>query len=105
MVARCRTQERYDHRLRELVRTTQDMSVALQHGVHRSTVRGWLAAAAIEVVTADPPHMEVALLQQEVLWLWTRIQQLIALLRILLAVLNISRFSLNHGRLPDGNHK
>ena len=33
MVTTARTQKRYDHRLRELVRTTQDLSLALQHGV------------------------------------------------------------------------
>lgn len=32
----------YDHRLRELVRSTQDISGAVQHGVPPSTARGWL---------------------------------------------------------------
>ena len=34
-----------------------------------------------------------------------RIQKLIALLRLLLVVLKISRFSLNQARLPDSNDK
>ena len=105
MVTTGRTQKRYDHRLRELVRTTQDMSLALQHGVPRSTARGWLAAPAIEVVTADPLHMDLVQLQQEVIRLRARVQKLIALLRVLLAVLRISRSSLHHGRLPDGDDK
>ena len=44
-------------------------------------------------------------LQREVLRLQTRIQKLIALLRVLLVVLKISRFSLNQARFPDGNDK
>ena len=32
----------YDHRLRELVRTTGDTGVATRLGVPRSTAQGWL---------------------------------------------------------------
>ena len=63
MVTTARTQKRYDHRLRELVRTTQDMSFALQYGVPRSTARGWLTASTVEVVTADALNMDAAQLQ------------------------------------------
>ena len=87
MVTTTRIQKRYDHRLRELVRTTQDMRFALQHGVPRSTARGWLAAPTVEVVSTDVLNMDVAHLQQEVIRLRTRVQKLIALLRVLLAVL------------------
>jgi hypothetical protein len=102
MVATIRIQNRYDHRLRELVHKAQDVSCALQYGVPRSTARSWLTAPSVEVVTADPLNMDALELQQEVLRLWTRIQKLIALLRVLLVVLKISRFSLDQTRLPDG---
>ncbi len=105
MVTTTRIQKRYDHRLRELVRTTRDMHFALQHGVPRSTARGWLTGATVDVVSTDVLNMDVASLQQEVIRLRTRVQKLIALLRILLAVLKVSKFSLNHGRLPDGKDK
>ena len=82
MVTTTRVQRRYDHRLRELVRTAQDMRFALQHGVPRSTARGWLAAAAVEVVSTDVLNMDEAHLQQKVIRLRTRVQKLIALLRI-----------------------
>jgi transposase InsO family protein len=49
--------------------------------------------------------MDATQLQREVLRLQTRIRKLIALLRVLLVVLKISRFSLNETRLPDGNDK
>jgi len=44
MVTTARTQNRYDHRLRQLVQTTKDVTYAIQCGVPRSTARGWLAA-------------------------------------------------------------
>ena len=105
MATTTRTQNRYDHRLRDLVRTTQDISCALQQGIPRSTARGWLTASAAQVVSLDVLHTDTLPLQQEVLRLRTRIQKLIALLRVLLVVLKISGFSLDQTRLPDGNHK
>ncbi len=67
--------------------------------------RSWLTAPSVQVVTADALNMDAAQLQREVLRLQTRIQQLIALLRVLVVVLKISRFSLNQTRLPDGHDK
>ena len=105
MATTTRTQNRYDHRLRELVRTTQDVSCAVQYGVPRSTARGWLSDQNVEVVTLDALNTDDAQLQREVLRLQGRIRKLIALLRVLLVVLKISRFSLGQTRLPDGNDK
>jgi hypothetical protein len=56
-------------------------------------------------VTADPLNMDAVQLQQEVLRLRTRTQELIALLRVLLVVLKISRFALDQTRLSDGKDK
>ncbi|MHC4406521.1 MAG: transposase, partial [Planctomycetota bacterium] len=105
MATATRTQNRYDHRLRELVQATQDVTCAVQYGVPRSTARSWLTAPSVQVVTADLFNMDAAQLQREVLRLQTRIEKLIALLRVLLVVLKISRFSLDQTRLPDGDDK
>ncbi len=105
MVTLTRTQNRYDHRLRQLVHTTQDVTHAIECGVPRSTARGWLTAPSVQVVTADALNMDATQLQHELLRLQTRTRKLIALLRILLVVLKISRFSLNQTRFPDGNEK
>ena len=78
MATTTRTQNRYDHRLRELVQTTQDVSCAVQYGVPRSTARGWLKAPSAQVVTAEALNMDATQLQREVLRLQTRIQKLIA---------------------------
>ena len=75
-----RTQRRYDHRLRNLVRTTP-------------------------VVTVQALHLEATLWQRKKLRLRRRIQKLIALLRVLLVVLRMSGYSLSQTRLPDGSHK
>jgi transposase InsO family protein len=56
-------------------------------------------------VTAEALNMDATQLQHEVLRLQARIQKLIVLLRLLLVVLKISRFSLNQARLPDSNDK
>jgi hypothetical protein len=53
MITTTRTLQRYDHRLRELVRSTGNVDLAIRHGVPRSTARGWLTATGAEVVTVD----------------------------------------------------
>jgi len=78
MAPTTRTQNRYDHRLRELVQKTQNVSCAVQYGVPRSTARSWLIAPSFPVVTADPLQRDVIQLQQELLRLRARIQKLIA---------------------------
>jgi hypothetical protein len=46
MPTTARPQQRYDHRLRDLVHRTGDVTVATNLGIPRSTARGWLGAAA-----------------------------------------------------------
>ena len=105
MATATRTQRRYDHRLRNLVRTTQDIHCAVQRGVPRSTARGWLTDSDIPVVTVDAVDMDVSQLQREILQLRRRIQKLTALLRVLLVVFRISGYSLNQTRLSEGGNK
>ena len=105
MATATRTQRRYDHRLRNLVRTTRDIHCAIQRGVPRSTARGWLTDSDVPVVTVDVLNLEATQLQREVLRLRRRVQKLIALLRVLLVVFKISGYSLSQARLPDGGNK
>ena len=105
MATTTRTQRRYDHRFRDLVRTTRDLDCALQRGVPRSTARSWLTEPNAEVVTVDVLDMSALRLQQEVLRLRARVQKLTALLRVLLMVFRMSGYSLNQARLPEGSHK
>ena len=57
MATTTRFQRKYDHRLRELVRATGNVEVALKHGVPPSTARGWVKATIAEVVTIDVADM------------------------------------------------
>jgi putative transposase len=57
MPTTARPQQRYDHRLRDLVQRTGDVTVATDLGVPRSTARGWLGAAPTVVVCLDGLRM------------------------------------------------
>jgi hypothetical protein len=46
MTTRSRPQRRYDHRLRDLVQRTGDLTIATDLGVPRSTARGWARRGA-----------------------------------------------------------
>ncbi len=105
MTSKTRIQRRYDHRLRDLVRSTRDIRHAIRRGVPRSTARGWLTSTRAEVVTVDVVDMDVPVLQEEVLKLRKRIDRLGALLRLVVVLLKVSGFSLATARLPDGAMK
>jgi hypothetical protein len=67
MPTTARPQQRYDHRLRNLVQRTGDVTVATNLGVPRSTARGWLSAAPTVVVSLDVANLTEPQLRQEVL--------------------------------------
>jgi hypothetical protein len=100
-----RTQNVYDHRLKELVRSTGKIDVAIERGVPASTARTWLTKAATEVITLDAFDLSVADLQREVVSLRRRNARLIALLRLIVTVIKVTGFSLSRVRLPEGTHK
>ena len=80
-----RLQQRYDHRLRDLVQGTGDVTIATDLGVPRSTARGWLGKAPKVVVSLDVTNLKASELQQEVLELRRRVKKLTALPRLALA--------------------
>ena len=89
-----RPQQRYDHRLRDLVQHTGDLTIASELGVPRSTARGWLRAAPTVVVSVEMAALTEPALRQEILKLRRRVEKLAALLRLTLALLHTSGFSL-----------
>ena len=105
MTSTTRTQNKYDHRLRELVRSTGDIDHAIQLGVPRSTARGWLTSTGSDVVTLDVVSMDTLRLQQEVLRQQRRGDRLAALLRLVIVVLKLSNVSLSNIRIPEGTAK
>src|SRR5262245_9462375 len=94
-----RPQQRYDHRLRDLIHNTRDVTITTDLGVPRSTARSWLRKAPKIAVTMDVTNVKTLELQQEVLELRRRVKKLKALLRLALALLRSSRFTLTHERL------
>ena len=100
-----RLQQRYDHRLRDLVQRTGDVTLATDLGVPRSTARGWLDKAPKVVVSLDVTDLRAPELLEEILRLRRRVKKLTALLRLALALLRSSGFALTHERLPNGGAK
>ena len=105
MMTTSRPQQRYDHRLRDLVQRTGDLTIATGLGVPRSTARGWLGAAPTVVVSLEGADLTEPELRQEILTLRRRVEKLAALLRLALALLHTSGFRLSGARLPDGPAK
>jgi putative transposase len=100
-----RPQQRYDHRLRDLVQRTGDLTIATDLGIPCSTARGWLAAVPTVVVSLELADLTDTELRQEILKLRRRVEKLAALLRLTLALLHTSGFSLSGERLPDDDGK
>src|SRR6516225_2996056 len=93
-----RLQQRYDHRLRDLIHRTGDVTVATDLGVPRSTARGWLRATPTVVVGLDVLDLTEPALRQEILKLRRRVKKRTALLHLALAMLRTSGFRLTGAR-------
>src|SRR5215831_15055390 len=76
-----RPQQRYDHRLRDLVQRTEDVTIATGLGVPRSTARGWLGQAPKVVIRLDVTDLRASELQHDVVELRRRVKTLTALTR------------------------
>ena len=81
MTTTSRRQQCYDHRLRDLVRRTGNLTIATDLGVPRSTARGWLGAAPKVVVSWEVADITEPELRQEIMKLRRRVEKLAALLR------------------------
>ncbi|MCH7689201.1 MAG: DDE-type integrase/transposase/recombinase [Planctomycetes bacterium] len=105
MTSTTRTQNKYDHLLREHVRSTGDVNHAIRLGVPRSTARGWVKLAPADVITLDVVDMDNVRLQQQVLRLQSRLDWVVAVLRLFVVVLKASDISLSNIRIPEGTAK
>ncbi len=105
MPTTARPQRRYNHRLRSLVQRSGEVTIATDLCVPRSTAHEWLGRAPKAVVSLDVTDLRASALQQEVLELRRHVTKLTALLRLALALLRSSGFTLSHERLPDGRAK
>lgn len=101
MATATRSQRTYDHSLKGLVHESGDIELALQQGVPRSTARGWLHHSRDDVITLDIFRSPAKELRREIVDLRRRNRKLRAVLRILVAVLRVSKFSLANCRIVD----
>ncbi len=86
MTTTSRPQQRDDHRLRDLVQRTGELTIATDLGVPRSTARGWRGAAPTVVVSLEGADLPAPELREEILKLRRRVETLAALLRLALAL-------------------
>ena len=100
-----RYQQTYDHRLRELVRATQDPAIVAEFGVPRSTALGWLRGEYQPVVTDALFDMDIIQLQAEIVKLRRTILILSAIIRLMRILLHVVDIRLDQQRLPEGSAK
>jgi len=97
--------QRYDHRLRELVARTRDLSLAERYGVPLATARSWLRRGVRPVVTCAEFDEDTEQMAVKVARLERRIEVLVALVRLLTVLVRVAGAKLNAKRLPKGDEK
>ena len=95
----------YDHRLRDYVRETRDVSFAVGLGVPKTTISGWLKATPRDVVSHEVFDLNDLQVRRRILKLERRLKIVTAIMRLLLAVFRVFRFQLDYERLPEGKNK
>jgi len=95
----------YDHRVRKFVHTTQNVSVALELGVPRSTTYGWIRNEPLKVVTLDVFNLNEQRLQYELIGTRTRCRRLIAIVRLIVVFIRTFGIRIDYGRIPDSKQK
>lgn len=100
-----RTRRAYDHRLREHVVRSGARSLARHVVIPRSTISTWQRRGLRPVVTIEPVQQDREHLLDAIAKLDRRVRILAAVVRLLLALLRASGFSLAGKRLPDGTAK
>ena len=104
--AASQTRRVYDHRIREQVLRTGIRCLPRHLAIPRSTVGTWRRRGLRPVVTIEPFDQDRQQLLDTIAKLDRRARVLAAVVRILLALLRASGFSLAGGqRLPEGNAK
>lgn len=96
-----RRRRHYDHRLRDLVFRTGDVSIATDLGVPRSTAAGWVCGDLSPVVSLDVVSLSTVDLQAEVLKLRRRMETLRGVVRLLVTLRRISDSQLEGTRVSD----
>jgi hypothetical protein len=102
MVAFTRPQRAYDHRLHELVYHSGLDPSHVGIAIPRSTLHTWKSRAPKPVVGLVTSDHAIEKLESEVARLTLQVRKLRCLLRLVVAILKLSGFSLELTRLPEG---
>jgi hypothetical protein len=105
MATRTSARNVYDPRVRELIRATGDPDLFPELGIPRSTATGWLRGDFKPVVGAEAISRTEIELHARLAKLDRRIRILVAVMRLLLALVRVSGCRLNGERLPTGKAK
>jgi hypothetical protein len=105
MTTRTAARNVYDPRVRELVRATGDPDLFPELGIPRSTAAGWLRGAFKPAVGTQAVSKSEVELHARLAKLERRIQVLVAVLRLLVALVRVSDCRLNGERLPTDRAK
>ena len=95
----------YDHRIKEHILRTGNPDLFPELEIPRSTVLSWVRLGAGEVVSLGTDREVEAALRVRIVQLEHRAAMLIAVLRLVLALLRISGFKLEHCRVADESGK
>ena len=95
----------YDYRIREAICETGDRDLFPELNIPRSTIRSWARRGVPDVVTCDLALGDRSDLVVEIRELRHRTAFLGAVIGLLIAMLRVSKISLNHERLPEGASK
>jgi hypothetical protein len=94
----------YDHRIKEQIIRSGDPGLFPELEIPRSTATSWIRRGLGEVVSLDPEDGGFAL-RDRVAKLEQRVAMLTAVVRLVLALLRVSGFSLEFARIPDAAGK
>ena len=100
-----RTRYTYDHRLRDQVVRSGTRCLPKHVAIPRSTVSTWRSRGSRPVVTIEPVEQDHQQLLDAIVKLERQKRILAAVVRILLAMLRASGFTLAGERLPEGSSK
>jgi putative transposase len=105
MTTRTAARNVYDPRVRELIRATGNPDLFPELNIPRSTVSGWLQGAFKPAVGTESVSKTEIELHRRLGKLERRIQVLLAVLRLLLALVRVTGCRLTAERLPTGKAK
>jgi putative transposase len=100
-----RSRRAYDHRIKEQIIHSGDPELFPELEIPRSTAVSWIRRGVGEIVSLVPADGGEPALRERIAKLQGRVAMLTAVLRLVLALLRVSGFSLERSRVPDAAGK